>query len=105
MGGSRLSLFRHRHEVQSGRTSCIRRETFGFDQEGRLLNGMSGHLLRHDECIQESIYSKSLEEVCNMAHNLVTLIDLAGHSKYLKTTVFGLTRNFFAYLKKLSTYF
>ena len=33
----------------------------------------------------------SAEEICEASSKLVTLIDLAGHHKYLKTTVFGLT--------------
>lgn len=33
-------------------------------------------------------------EVVNHSDRSVTLIDLCGHEKYLKTTVFGLTGNF-----------
>ena len=35
----------------------------------------------------------SVEEICEKSSKLVTLIDLAGHHKYLKTTIFGLTGN------------
>lgn len=31
------------------------------------------------------------EEICEASAKLITFIDLAGHHKYLKTTVFGLT--------------
>jgi GTPase len=31
------------------------------------------------------------EEICEQSTKLITLIDLAGHQKYLKTTIFGLT--------------
>ena len=31
------------------------------------------------------------EEICESASKLLTLIDLAGHHKYLKTTISGLT--------------
>jgi GTPase len=34
-----------------------------------------------------------VEEICEHSHKLITLIDLAGHHKYLKTTIFGLTGN------------
>ena len=33
----------------------------------------------------------SAEEICKASAKLITFIDLAGHHKYLKTTVFGLT--------------
>ena len=33
----------------------------------------------------------SAEEICGSCNKLITFIDLAGHEKYLKTTVFGLT--------------
>lgn len=43
--------------------------------------------------VQVVNYSRcvSAEEICGASSKLVTLIDLAGHHKYLKTTVFGLT--------------
>lgn len=33
----------------------------------------------------------SAEEICEASSKLITFIDLAGHQKYMKTTVFGLT--------------
>lgn len=33
----------------------------------------------------------TVEEILEAASKLVTFIDLAGHQKYLKTTIFGLT--------------
>lgn len=32
-----------------------------------------------------------VEDICEASAKLITLIDLAGHQKYLKTTVFGLS--------------
>ena len=50
-----------------------------------------GHLL--DSSLQVVNYSTcvSAEEICEGSSKLITFIDLAGHQKYLKTTVFGLT--------------
>lgn len=44
-------------------------------------------------CLQVVNYSTcvSAEEICENSSKLVTFIDLAGHQKYMKTTVFGLT--------------
>lgn len=75
-GRARLNLFRHLHEVRSGRTSCISREVLGFDATGHVINYSDG---------------RSLEEVLLQSTKLVTLIDLAGHHKYQRTTLYGLT--------------
>ncbi|ESO96458.1 hypothetical protein LOTGIDRAFT_159869 [Lottia gigantea] len=77
-GRARLNLFRHLHEIQSGRTSSISHEILGFDGKGQIVN-YSG--------------SRSVEEICENSTKLITLLDLAGHHKYLKTTIFGLTGN------------
>jgi hypothetical protein len=35
--------------------------------------------------------SGSAEEICEVSSKIITFLDLAGHQKYLKTTIFGLT--------------
>jgi len=74
-GSARLNLFRHRHEVRSGHTSSISQEIFGFNSYGQPLT-----------------YSTFLttEEIIEASSRVVTLIDLAGHQRYLNTTLFGL---------------
>ncbi|XP_077428150.1 GTP-binding protein 2-like isoform X3 [Vanacampus margaritifer] len=75
-GRARLNLFRHLHEIQTGRTSSISFEILGFDSRGQVVNYSD---------------SRSAEEICESSSKMITFIDLAGHHKYLKTTVFGLT--------------
>ena len=75
-GKARLNLFRHLHEIQSGRTSSISHEILGFDSKGKVVD--------YSMCI-------SAEEICEASSKLITFIDLAGHQKYMKTTIFGLT--------------
>jgi len=75
-GRARLNLFRHLHEIQSGRTSSISHEILGFDSAGEVVN--------YSTCI-------SAEEICEKSTKVITLIDLAGHQKYMKTAIFGLT--------------
>ena len=74
-GLSRLNLFRHPHEVQTGRTSSMSFEVLGFDEHGRVMN-----------------YSQvpNPEVMLSKAASVVTLVDLAGCAKYFKTTVNGL---------------
>lgn len=69
-GRARLNTFRHLHEVQSGRTSSISHEMLGFDSEGKVVNS---NYLVNDEDMH-----------CT---KLISLLDLAGHRKYLRTTV------------------
>jgi GTPase len=75
-GKARLNLLRHIHEIQSGRTSSISNEIMGFNNMGEVQN--------FGNC-------RSAEEICENSSKIMTFIDLAGHSKYMKTTVFGLT--------------
>lgn len=35
--------------------------------------------------------TSTAEDICSAASKLITFIDLAGHYKYMKTTIFGLT--------------
>ena len=35
--------------------------------------------------------SRTAEDICEQSSKLITFIDLAGHHKYLRTTIFGLT--------------
>jgi len=86
-GLARMQVFRHNHEVESGRTSCISHHVIHFDDNGQILNSdpLGGcstktHRLRAFSDI----------ELANESSRAVTLIDLAGHAKYLKTTLHGL---------------
>ncbi|XP_055771569.1 GTP-binding protein 1-like isoform X2 [Salvelinus fontinalis] len=79
-GFARQKLFRHKHEMESGRTSSVGNDILGFDQEGHVVNKPDNH-------------GGSLDwtKICERSSKVITFIDLAGHEKYLKTTVFGMT--------------
>ena len=79
-GAARRKIFRHAHVEETGRTSSISMQTVSFDQRGRCLN---------DELSHRS--SAASEECVQHASKVVTLVDLAGHERYLRTTCFGLT--------------
>eukprot|EP00042_Codosiga_hollandica_P045587 m.465836 g.465836 ORF g.465836 m.465836 type:complete len:650 (+) comp57053_c0_seq2:254-2203(+) len=78
-GRARLNLFRHRHEIESGHTSSIGSEILGFDSQGQVVN----YHVSYGVCTRE--------EICERSSKIVTFVDLAGHERYLRTTVFGLT--------------
>lgn len=98
-GLARQRLFRHKHEAETGRTrleylkislifwqpidnfsliSSVGNDILGFDSAGRVVNKPDhGNL--------------DWVRVCEQSSKVITFIDLAGHEKYLKTTVFGMT--------------
>lgn len=77
-GRARLNMFRHFHEIQTGRTSSISHETLGFDPQGNVIN------YKYNEMM-------TAEEISDKSTKLVTFMDLAGHKRYLKTTVQALS--------------
>ncbi|KAK5925876.1 hypothetical protein CgunFtcFv8_021496 [Champsocephalus gunnari] len=79
-GFARQKLFRHKHEMESGRTSSVGNDILGFDKEGEVVNKPDSHGGGLD-----------WTKICEKSSKVITFIDLAGHEKYLKTTVFGMT--------------
>ncbi|KAF9897146.1 hypothetical protein BX616_006105, partial [Lobosporangium transversale] len=71
-GKARVNLFRHKHEIDSGRTSSVGMEILGFDAKSQpvstLVNGRNA----------------PWDEICGKAAKVLSFIDLAGHERYLK---------------------
>eukprot|EP00743_Colponemidia_sp_Colp-15_P004948 GILK01005333.1.p1 GENE.GILK01005333.1~~GILK01005333.1.p1 ORF type:complete len:617 (+),score=118.15 GILK01005333.1:101-1951(+) len=76
-GLARMNVFRHKHEVQNGRTSSISHQILGFDTEGKVTNHNTFGPLTWEEIVEDSA-------------KILTFLDLAGDEKYFKTTVRGL---------------
>lgn len=77
-GKARVNLFRHKHEIETGRTSSVGMEIMGFDTHGKVITSDTpGRKL-------------SWEEIGKRSAKVITFTDLAGHERYLRTTVFGL---------------
>ena len=95
-GLARQRLFRHKHEMESGldtliasldfshfvsfigRTSSVGNDILGFDSRGNVVNKPDAHGGHLDWV-----------KICEAASKVITFIDLAGHERYLKTTIFG----------------
>lgn len=77
-GFARQRLFRHKHEIESGRTSSVGNDILGFDSVGNVVN-------KPDHGTLDWV------KICEKSAKVITFIDLAGHERYLKTTVFGMT--------------
>lgn len=109
-GRARVALFRHKHEIETGRTSSVGMEILGFDPSGRevmsdVVPGTSGPTPAIKDgkatTVSTSVPSTvnaaarrrdlSWDEICKEAAKVVGFIDLAGHEKYFKTTIGALS--------------
>ncbi|RDB16788.1 GTP-binding protein 1 [Hypsizygus marmoreus] len=87
-GRARVGLFRHKHEIETGRTSSVGMEILGFGPSGapilpNTINSSDPDVIRREKL--------GWEEISIQAAKIVSFIDLAGHERYLKTTLYGLT--------------
>jgi GTPase len=75
-----MLTIRHQHEKESGRTSSVGMEILGYTSTSEpILNSHTGGR------------KLTWEEICDHSSKIISFIDLAGHERYLRTTVFGLT--------------
>ncbi len=77
-GLARVNVFRHKHEIETGRTSSISQQIMGYSSKGHIVN-------------YETLNEQSWTKIIEGSSKVLTFIDLGGHEKYLKTTLFGLT--------------
>jgi GTPase len=95
-GRARKSVFHHNHELESGRTSSVSQNVIKYqlnNNEIQLINTKSNR--KYDPRVVKSFDTFDLNHInINRNDKVVSLIDLAGHEKYLKTTVHGITGMF-----------
>eukprot|EP00457_Paulinella_chromatophora_P003208 gb/GEZN01003214.1/.p1 GENE.gb/GEZN01003214.1/~~gb/GEZN01003214.1/.p1 ORF type:complete len:628 (+),score=104.06 gb/GEZN01003214.1/:103-1986(+) len=84
-GKARAQVVVHQHEASSGRTSCISQHIVGFDSKGGLVHQTVA------QSANAAAKDKGWRKVIANSRSIMTFIDLAGHEKYLKTTIAGLT--------------
>lgn len=79
-GSARQLVFNFDHEKENGRTSSVTYEIMGFKDKKQV-----EPFKTTDK--KNNVWAKIVKE----SDKIVSLIDLCGHEKYLKTTMFGLT--------------
>ena len=79
-GKSRSAITNYKHEMESGRTSTSTHHIIGFDNNGNLVNEYN-----NNEC------RKTWSDIVMESNKIITLNDLCGHEKYLRTTIFGVS--------------
>lgn len=78
-GSARQKVFTHRHEQDTGRTSSIAHRYIGFDIHSNPTNYNTTTNRMTDP-----------KQLLTNSSKIVALYDLAGHERYLRTTLFGL---------------
>lgn len=103
-GSARSTVFIHKHEAQTGRTSSVAHHIIGFDQNANIVNypdkfhGGLVNSITNIKSEQETDNSKkktliqlqNWKEIVERSAKIVTLHDLPGHETYLRTAVFGM---------------
>jgi GTPase len=79
-GSARQLVFNYSHEKENGRTSSITQEIMGFKGNTQI----EPHKTTDKK---NNLWSKIVKD----SDKVISIIDLCGHEKYLKTTIFGLT--------------
>jgi elongation factor 1-alpha len=87
-GRSRTAIMKHRHEIESGRTSTSTTHLMGFRSTGEPIGG-------RDQV--RAMKQKTEDEIARESYRVISMIDLAGHEKYLKTTIHGVSSGFADY--------
>ena len=82
-GSARANVFRHKHEMETGRTSSISTQIMGFTPEGEVANYSNANV--------REAHSLRWSEIVEKSSKVIQFSDLCGHERYLKTTLCGLT--------------
>lgn len=99
-GSARMAVLRHKHEIESGRTSCVTHRIIGYGRQSS--SSLSERKKEEDSsidswdpCSTVLNYSRIAQytprELTASANKLVRLSDLGGHQRYSKTSLHGLT--------------
>lgn len=90
-GSARAKIMMHKHEIETGRTSTVTSHLLGFDEDSNpvVCNGEGSG--------KAGAKKDAMADVAARSQSLVTLVDLAGHEKYLKTTVHGISSGMIDY--------
>lgn len=84
-GALREKVFNFGHEKENGRTTSIAHEIVGFAQDGTQVTPS-----KHKDVLSAK-KKNTWPEIVQGSQKIAQLIDLCGHEKYLKTTMFGLS--------------
>jgi len=99
-GRARVALFRHKHEIETGRTSSVGMEILGFGADGHpILANFQLNTAEAQSGADKTAFAAATarrekltwDQISERSAKMVSFIDLAGHERYLKTTLYGMT--------------
>jgi GTPase len=101
-GKARKNIFHHNHELESGRTSSVSQNVIKYQINNNINNNNIIRIIstKSNRKYDPKIINPKIINCVDMkglsinGDKIVSLIDLAGHEKYLKTTVHGITGMF-----------
>lgn len=90
-GSARSRVLHHSHELDSGRTSSITLNPIKYKSTNGVvtLNSTKGRKKTEPKYIRNLEFKDTSDK-----EKIISFMDLAGHEKYLKTTIFGVTGMF-----------
>ena len=77
-GSARNNIFNYPHEIKTGRTSSLAHHIMGFDEKGEIVN-------------YNTLSKSPWPEIVKNSNKIISFVDMAGHEKYLKTTISGIS--------------
>lgn len=83
-GKNRAVVMNYQHEIESGMTSSVGYQLLGFKENGEIV-----------KLDQNDLKSKkaSWPKIMKQAAKTITFLDLAGHTHYIGTTIYGISSN------------
>jgi GTPase len=82
-GLARGAIFKHKHELETGRTSAVATEILGFHADGSIAN--------YSDADVRDAHQLRWEQIATASSKVIHFSDLCGHEKYLKTTMHGMS--------------
>jgi GTPase len=77
-GGNRKFVFNYKHEIDTGRTTSVGHQIMGFDIKGNVINE------------KDRSRPMAWPDIVKDSSKIVSFYDMAGHEKYLRTTIAGM---------------
>jgi len=91
-GQSRQYIMKHNHEIETGRTSTITSHLIGYNKVGDPVITS-----KNSKNTRQRVKVSTDASIASQASKLVSLVDLAGHEKYLKSTIHGISSGMIDY--------
>ncbi len=85
-GLTRTNVFKHRHEINCGKTSSFTHQIMGFDKSGKKTN------------INDFGNLNSWSVIVNNSEKIINFIDMGGSEKSLKNSIKTLSNNYLDYI-------